>query len=112
MSVSLVKLRARSCLLPSHLSAAGKSTLIVKPRTLAVTLFAGLTILTGCNGHESEQQRHDDANTPAGKAGQAAHKMAVEADKAAQEAKRKLQKAAHDAHEGWNEDAKKDQGNK
>lgn len=85
---------------------------VVKFRSLAAILFTGLTILGGCTAHESQQQRHNDANTPAGKVGQTAHKMAVEADKAAQVAKRKLDKAAHDAREGWNEDAQKDKDSK
>ncbi len=84
----------------------------MRPRSLVAVLFAGLMLLSGCSGHESEQQRRNDANTPAGKMGQTAHKMAVEADKAAQVAKRKLDKAAHDAREGWNEDAQKDKDKK
>jgi hypothetical protein len=63
--------------------------------------------LTSCASHESQFQRHDDANTPAGKVGQAAHKAALEADKAGRVVSRKLQQAAHDAHEGWKEDARK-----
>jgi hypothetical protein len=34
----------------------------------------------------------------------------VEADKAGQVIGRKLDKAAHDAHEGWKEAARKDKG--
>jgi hypothetical protein len=80
-------------------------------KRLVAISFAGVLILGGCTRHESEEQRHNDANTPAGKVGQTAHKMAVEADKAAHEAKRKLDKAAHDARAGWNEDAQKNKGN-
>ena len=75
-------------------------------------ILAGALALGGCSSHESAEQRHSDANTPAGKVGQAAHKVAVEADKAGKVAARKLQQAAHDAKAGWNEDAQKDQGKK
>jgi hypothetical protein len=68
--------------------------------------------MSSCGTHESEAQRHYDANTPAGKAGQAAHRAAVEADKAAAAIARKLDKAAHDAREGWNEDARRNRNTK
>jgi len=68
--------------------------------------------LSACSSNESEQERHEDANTPAGKAGQAAHKAVVEAEKAGRVVDRKLQKAAHDAREGWKEAAQKDQDKK
>jgi len=60
-----------------------------------------------CGSRESEADRHRDANTPAGKAGQVAHKAAVQLDKAGRVIGRKLDKAAHDARQGWNEDARK-----
>jgi len=69
-------------------------------------------VLGGCGPRENAEQKHSDANTPAGKLGQAAHKVAVEADKAGKVAAQKLQKAAHDAKAGWNEDAQKDRANK
>jgi len=65
-------------------------------------------MLNACGPSESPEQRHMDANSAAGKAGQAAHKVAVEAQKAGREVARKLDKAAHDAHEGWKADARKD----
>lgn len=65
-------------------------------------------LAASCGPRESEAQRHHDANTPAGKAGQLAHKAAVQADKAGRAIGRKLDKAAHDARQGWNEDARKD----
>ena len=68
--------------------------------------------LGACTSHESADERHQDANTPAGKAGQAAHKVAVEVDKAGRVVGRKLEKAAHDAREGWKEAARKDQSKK
>ena len=58
--------------------------------------------------HESEAQRRHDADSPAGKVGQLAHKAAVQADKAGRVIGHQLANAAHDAHEGWKEDARKD----
>lgn len=72
-------------------------------------IFVALLALSSCSSRESEADRHKDANTPAGKVGQAAHTVAVEADKAGRVINRKLEKAAHDAHEGWKEAARKDQ---
>lgn len=73
----------------------------------ALVLAAGM-LLASCGTRETSDQRHTDANTPAGKVGQAAHKVAVEADKAGRVAERKLSQAAHDAKAGWQEDAHKD----
>jgi len=74
------------------------------------TLFVlGFLVLSGCGYRETPEQRRDDANSPAGKIGQAAHKAAVEAGKASRAVGRELDKAAHDAHEGWKEAARKDQ---
>lgn len=64
-------------------------------------------LLVSCSPSESEEQRRHDANTVAGKLGQAAHKAAVETDKAGRVIGKKLDKAAHDAKEGWQEDARK-----
>ncbi len=75
-------------------------------------IFAGLIALPSCGSRQSREERHGDANTPAGKAGQAAHKLATEADHAGRVAGRKLEKAAHDAQAGWNEAARKDQQKK
>ena len=75
-------------------------------------LLGALVALNACGPRETEEQRHRDANTPAGKVGQAAHKVAVEADKAGRVVGRKLDKAAHDAREGWNEAARKDRNTK
>lgn len=69
--------------------------------------LAAALVTASCAPSESTSERHNDANTPAGKAGQAAHKASVELDKAGRVVGRKLEKAAHDAHEGWNEDAHK-----
>jgi hypothetical protein len=74
-------------------------------RRFAVLCFSATLLLLGaCNPSETSDQRHHDANTPAGKLGQAAHKAAVEADKAGRAVGRQLKHAAHDAHEGWKED--------
>ncbi len=80
--------------------------------SLAVITIATFLGFAACGPRESEQQRHQDANTVAGKIGQAAHQAAVEADKAGRVIDRKLDKAAHDAREGWNEDARKDRKDK
>jgi hypothetical protein len=78
------------------------------PRLLPLFLAAVPFFLTSCAPHETQLQRRDEANTPAGKLGQAAHKAAVQADKAGRVIGKKLSEAAHDAHEGWKEDARKD----
>ena len=79
-------------------------------RTLvgAVLLSSSLFLLAACGSSESESERRHDANTPAGKLGQVAHKAAVQLDKAGRVVGRNLDKAAHDAREGWKEDARKD----
>ena len=63
--------------------------------------------MSACGTRESDDQRHHDANTVSGKIGQGAHRAAVEADKAGRAISRQLDRAAHDAREGWNEDARK-----
>ncbi len=85
---------------------------LMQPQRLRAILFAGLLTLSACGSSEPEPERHHDANTPAGKVGQAAHKVAVETDKAGRVIGRKLDKAAHDVHEGWKEAAKKDTAGK
>jgi hypothetical protein len=78
-------------------------------RSLAFAMLAA-TLLTGlaCTDPETPARRHHEANTPAGKVGQAAHKLSVEADKAGRVVGRQLQHAAHDAHEGWKEADQRD----
>ena len=73
----------------------------------AALVLAGALMLAGCTSRQSAEQRRADANTPAGKLGQAAHKVAIEADKASKVAAQKLQQAAHDAKAGWQEEAQK-----
>lgn len=73
---------------------------------LGIAILA-LAALAACGPRESQQQREHDANTVAGKIGQAAHQAAVQADKAGRVIGRQLGKAAHDAHEGWKQDERK-----
>ena len=75
-------------------------------RVLPIFL-AGFMLLSGCGPHQSEEQRRQAASTPAGKLGQAAHRATVEVDKAGKVIGRELGHAAHDAREGWKEDARK-----
>ena len=80
-------------------------------QSACLLLVAAAMSLTAClpsRDGESEGQRHTDANTPAGKAGKAAHELAVKSGKAAAAAGRQLSKAAHQAHEGWEESARED----
>ena len=75
-------------------------------------ILAGFLALSACAPRESEEERHREANTPAGKVGQAAHKVAIEANKAGRVIGRDLDKAAHDAREGWKEADRKDSATK
>jgi len=84
----------------------------VQRKYVGAVVLTGLLLTGACGSRESEEQRHREANTPAGKLGQAAHKVAVEANKAGKVVGQKLDKAAHDAHEGWKEAARKDQRQK
>jgi hypothetical protein len=77
-------------------------------RSILFCVFLSAGLLISCMSNETPEQRHRDANTAAGKLGQAAHKAAVEADRAGKVVGQKLQKAAHDAHEGWEEASRKD----
>ena len=81
------------------------------PRLLLI-FVAGLVTLNGCGPRQSAEERHEAANTPAGKIGQAAHRATVEANKASQVIRRQLGQAAHDAREGWKEDAHKQRDKK
>jgi flagellar biosynthesis/type III secretory pathway protein FliH len=67
-------------------------------------LMAALLWLGACtSSRETRGERDADANSPAGKFGQAAHHAADKLNKAAAEANRKIDKAAHDARAGWNQ---------
>jgi hypothetical protein len=74
----------------------------------SLLLGAGLLMLGACGPRETAGQRHHEANTAAGKIGQAAYKAATVADKAGRAMGRKLDKAAHNAKEGWKEAERKD----
>ena len=87
---------------PKHLTATMEAVKYITLLVAAATLFA-----TACAPSESSDQRHHEANTPAGKVGQVAHKASVQLDKAGRVVGRELGHAAHDAREGWNEDAQK-----
>jgi hypothetical protein len=67
----------------------------------------GLSLLS-CFQHKMSEKEHQDANTPAGKAGQVAYKAAQASEKVAKVAGKELSKAAHEAHEGWKEASEKD----
>ncbi len=85
---------------------------VMRTSCLGALVILGLLSLGACAPRETEEQRRQEANTPAGKLGQVAHKAAVEVDKAGRVIGRQLDKAAHDAREGWKEDARKDTGKK
>ena len=86
--------------------------MILRETSAALLIFVVTAALIGCGPRETPEQQHKEANTAAGKLGQAADKAAVEADKASQVVGRELKKAAHDAHEGWKEAARNDQSKK
>jgi hypothetical protein len=73
-----------------------------------MAILAATIGLSGCESRQSGEEARRDANTPAGKVGQAAHKAVVNVDKAGREIGRKLDGAAHDMREGWKEDARKE----
>lgn len=75
-------------------------------RLNVVLLAAAAITLASCGPHETAEQRRHDANTPAGKVGQAAYYVAQKADQAGHVIGRQLDRAAHDARAGWSEAAK------
>lgn len=77
---------------------------------LGMMAMSALLGLAGCGARETEEQRQHDANTVAGKIGQGAHRAALEVNKAGRVIGRQLDKAAHNARAGWNEDARKHRG--
>jgi hypothetical protein len=78
-------------------------------RLVAAFVLGSTLILSSCFGsNESSSQRERNADTPAGKAGQAAHKIAKESEKAAKEINKKLDQAAHQARDGWQKAAQDD----
>ena len=82
---------------------------MLRNRTICILITAAVLGLTGCSnsfGHHRTEAGSGNPDTPAGKAGKVAYNVGKETEKAAKEAERKLDKAAHDAQAGWN-DAKK-----
>lgn len=75
--------------------------------SFVLIVVAAVLTLCGCSQYEAPAQQHHEANTVAGKVGQAAHRAAVATDKAGHAVGRQLEHAAHDAHEGWKEDAQR-----
>jgi hypothetical protein len=80
----------------------------MRKTTKVLLMTATLATLFSCGMSESADQHHKEANTVAGRVGQAAYGAAKETDKAAKVAGKELSKAAHEAHEGWKEAAQKD----
>ena len=76
---------------------------------LSLFLVAAILGCSACAPSESSAERQRDACRPAGEAGQGAHEVAVEAEKAGKVSGWQIGKAAHDAREGWKEAARKDE---
>jgi hypothetical protein len=85
----------------------------LRPKCAGAILLTGLVVLGACRSSEPKpQSQRDAADTAAGKLGQAAHKAVVEANKDAKAVGRQINKAARDAHAGWNEEARKEAARK
>jgi hypothetical protein len=80
----------------------------LRPKCAGVILLTGLVALGACRSSEPKPA----ADTAAGKLGQAAHKAVVEANKDAKAVGREINKAAREAHAGWNEEARKEAARK
>jgi Flp pilus assembly protein TadB len=75
----------------------------------ATFILGSILVLSSCFGaRETPAERERNSDTAAGKAGQAAHKVAKEGEKAAKEVSRKLDEAAHQAKDGWQKAAQND----
>ena len=73
-----------------------------------ITLLIVLTI-SGCSRHHDQQRgAESDRDSPAFKAGEAAHEIAKHAEKTAAEAARELQETARKAKEGWKQKERED----
>ena len=79
-------------------------------RTHARIVVVSATLLLGaCGGtHESPSQRQKEANSPAGKVGQAAYHVTKATGKVLKAAGKELAKAGHQAREGWKQSARRD----
>jgi hypothetical protein len=73
-----------------------------------VALLIVLTV-SGCSrNHDQHHDAERDRDSPAFKAGQAAHVIASHAEKTAAEAARELQETARKAKEGWKQKERED----
>lgn len=106
--MNLVTIRRGSAQTVGHFEEEARLT-VMRIRWIGTLLIAGLLTVAGCSYRETPEERSRDANTPAGKMGQAAHKVAVEAGKATRVVGNEINKAAHDAREGWKEASRKNQ---
>ena len=78
-----------------------------------ILILAAALFLGACGrSYESASQREKEANSPAGKAGQVAHKVAKGTGKVMKAAGKELGKAAHQAQEGWKQSARQDKARK
>jgi outer membrane murein-binding lipoprotein Lpp len=80
-------------------------------RVAGTLIVVGVLSLAACSAPPRPKTQSGNANTPAGKVGQAAYKASVEIGKAGKTIGQKLNTAAHNAHAGWNEAARKNQSN-
>jgi hypothetical protein len=100
-------MRTFSCLKASNL----KMALIRSHASVAVV--AAALFLGACGGsYESSAQRQKEANSPAGKVGQAAYQVTKATGKVLKAAGKELGKAANQAREGWKESARRDREKK
>ena len=79
------------------------------PTYAKVLILTAALFLGACGrSYESASQREKEANSPAGKVGQVAYKVAKGTGKVVKAAGKELGKAAHQAREGWKESARQD----
>ena len=77
-------------------------------RNWIILLIAGLGLtLSGCT-QGTEPSARESSDSPARKAGKAAHELAVETEAAAKKAGKKISEAAKEAREGWKEAERED----
>ena len=79
---------------------------------VGILIFVGVISSTACSAPPRPKTQNGSANTPSGKLGQAAYKASVAIDKAGKKIGQDLNTAAHNAHAGWNEAARKDKDKK
>ena len=81
----------------------------MRVRFAGTLIVIGLISLAACSSPPRSKTRSGNADTPAGKVGQAAYKASVKIGEAGKKIGQKLNTAAHNAHAGWNEAARNDQ---